>query len=260
MTNRSIFMTPSIDHASVQQPESTSKMQGDQVLCVKDKYVPRTIKEYAIVTALGWMPAPLGFRIRQFSYEFIFAQLGKNSRISEGVRLIGAPFIAIGHGVEIRHNVMITANSPGALVKLGDGVMLDHGVDIRVVPGYENCQISIGNATYIGPYTTMGGPGNITIGENCMIASHGAICANNHVFEDPYTPIEQQGVIRRGIVIENDCWLGAGVKVLDGVRIGKGSVVGAGAVVTKSLPAYSIAVGVPARCVRNRLDDASVSN
>ncbi|MBA2748254.1 MAG: acyltransferase, partial [Tatlockia sp.] len=57
---------------------------------------------------------------------------------------------------------------------------------------------------------------------------------------------------RQGVVIEDNCWLGYGVKVLDGVTIGEGSVIGAGAVVTKDIPPYSVAVGVPAKVVRSR--------
>mgnify|MGYP001323331499 CR=1 FL=1 len=55
-----------------------------------------------------------------------------------------------------------------------------------------------------------------------------------------------------GIVIENDVWLGTGVRVLDGVTIGEGAVVGAGSVVTKSIPSYAIAVGVPAKVIKYR--------
>ena len=85
-----------------------------------------------------------------------------------------------------------------------------------------------------------------------MIASHSGIYANNHNFADPNRPICQQGNSYKGIVIEEDSWLGSGVRVLDGVTIGRGSVVGSGAVVTKSLPPYSIAVGVPAKVIGRR--------
>ncbi|NJM72477.1 MAG: acyltransferase [Scytonema sp. RU_4_4] len=88
-----------------------------------------------------------------------------------------------------------------------------------------------------------------------MIASHTGIYANNHNFADLTRPMKSQGVTSKGIVIENDCWLGTGVKVLDGVRIGCGSVIGAGAVVTKDIPPYSIAVGVPARVIAQRGDN-----
>ncbi len=98
------------------------------------------------------------------------------------------------------------------------------------------------------------GPGDIKIGKDCLIAAHSGIFANNHIYSDPTQLIMSQGVTRQGIVIEDDCWLGSGVKVLDGVTIGRGSVVGAGAVVTKNIPPFSIAVGVPARVIKRRQD------
>ena len=60
-------------------------------------------------------------------------------------------------------------------------------------------------------------------------------------------------------MIEDDCWIGSGVRILDGVTIGHGSIVGAGAVVTKSIPPYSIAVGVPAKVVSQRKQEPQVS-
>jgi acetyltransferase-like isoleucine patch superfamily enzyme len=98
----------------------------------------------------------------------------------------------------------------------------------------------------------MAGPGNITIGRDTMIASHTGIYANNHGFADLNVPIALQEVSAKGIEIGEDCWIGSGVRILDGVSIGRGSVIGAGAVVTKDIPPYSIAVGVPAKVIARR--------
>ena len=73
-------------------------------------------------------------------------------------------------------------------------------------------------------------------------------------------PIGQQPETRQGIEIGDDVWIATGCRILDGVKIGRGCVVGAGAVVTQSLPDYSIAVGVPARIVGNRLQRAQQEN
>ncbi|PSN10551.1 hypothetical protein C7293_27655 [filamentous cyanobacterium CCT1] len=82
-----------------------------------------------------------------------------------------------------------------------------------------------------------------------MIASHCSMYANNHRFDDWTRTINSQPLTAVGITIEDDCWLGTGVRVLDGVTIGRGSVIGAGAVVSRDIPPYSVAVGVPARVI-----------
>jgi len=84
--------------------------------------------------------------------------------------------------------------------------------------------------------------------------------AVNHVFDELEGPIMEQGITAQGIVIEDDVWLGSGVIVLDGVRIGKGSVVGAGSVVTEDLAPFSIAVGSPARAVRDRREASELKH
>lgn len=116
----------------------------------------------------------------------------------------------------------------------------------------DNTTIHIGRQTYIGLNVCIGGPGNIKIGKDCLIAANSGIIANNHIFTDIHQKIAEQGVTRKGIVIEDNCWLGYGVKILDGVTIGEGSVIGAGSVVTKNIPPYSVAVGVPAKVIKSR--------
>ena len=95
--------------------------------------------------------------------------------------------------------------------------------------------------------------GNLSIGRDVLIAAHCSFISAQHVFGDLSQPIRAQGLTTRGdIVIEDDVWLGMGVRVMDGVRIGRGSVVGANSVVTRDVPPYSVAVGAPARVIRKR--------
>jgi acetyltransferase-like isoleucine patch superfamily enzyme len=83
--------------------------------------------------------------------------------------------------------------------------------------------------------------------------------AENHRYEDTDVPIRLQGETRRGIVVEDDCWLGAGAIVLDGVRIGRGAVVAAGSIVTRDVPAYTVVAGSPARVIKHRHQEAEGS-
>ncbi len=94
--------------------------------------------------------------------------------------------------------------------------------------------------------------GIITIGNKVRIASHCVMVAANHRFTDPEQTIHGQGIDPAPITIEDDVWLGARVNVLAGVTIGQGSVIGAGSVVTKDIPPYSIAAGVPCKVIKQR--------
>lgn len=94
--------------------------------------------------------------------------------------------------------------------------------------------------------------GEIEIGNDVSIAHNVSILSFEHDFSDVNKPIKDAPCIGKKIVIENDIWIGAGVRILGGVTIGTGSIIGAGAVVTKDIPPKSVAVGVPARVIRTR--------
>ena len=93
---------------------------------------------------------------------------------------------------------------------------------------------------------------SITIGQDVRIGPYSILRAANHNFQSLDKPIYLQGYQSGDIVVEDDVWIGANVSVLNNVRIGRSSIVGAGSVVTSDIPAYSIAAGVPARVIRQR--------
>ncbi|NJN29797.1 MAG: acyltransferase [Synechococcales cyanobacterium RM1_1_8] len=236
-------------------PTSKEKIQseGNPVVRLPEQPLDRrSFQEFFLTLAFGWIPRPVGSRVRNFLYQPILREIGRRLYISRNVELIGTQNIFLGDRVSLARQVQIDANTTNALVKLNAGVSLDRGVDIRTVMGFEGCRIELGAYTYIGPYSCLAGPGNISIGKDCLIASHCDLYANTHAFRDPDCLIRKQGLTFKGITIGDNCWLGAGVKVLDGVTIGDGCVVGAGAVVTKDLPANSVAVGVPAKVISQR--------
>ncbi|MBE9236551.1 acyltransferase [Anabaena aphanizomenioides LEGE 00250] len=209
------------------------------------------LPELLLTTLLGDIPAIFwGPQLRRLVYRRLFAAMGKRVYIQHGVEFLSTTSIEIGNGVHIFKNVRLDAKGhPNNQIYLGNGVAIERNVDIGCL---ENTCIHIEEDTFIGPNVCIAGPGNITIGKQCMIASQSGIYANNHNFTDTLLPMQKQGVTRQGIVIEDDCWLGHGVTVLDGVTIGKGSVIGAGAVVTKDIPPYSVAVGIPAKVIKSR--------
>ena len=133
-------------------------------------------------------------------------------------------------------------------ITIGDNTSINLGVCIMTYGG----NIDIGENCDINPYTIIYGHGGTIIGNNVLIAGHCMIIPSNHNFGRKDIPIIQQGNNSKGIVIEDDVWIAHGCTILDGVIIGKGSIVAAGSVVNKSIPPYSIVGGVPANVLKTR--------
>ncbi len=182
----------------------------------------------------------------------------------EGVFFVGKQvvlrhpqLIAVGRSVIIEDYVTINALSQEGVV-LGDNVTIAKFTTIQCTGVIRSLGVGlrIGNNSAIGAYSFIGAQGGVSIGNNVIMGPRVSIHAENHRYEDPRIPIRLQGETRQGIIIEDDCWIGAGAIILDGVHIESGCVVAAGSVVTKDVPAYAIVAGVPARIIkyRNQLD------
>jgi acetyltransferase-like isoleucine patch superfamily enzyme len=158
--------------------------------------------------------------------------------------------IRFGRNLFIGNRVLIYEDHGGGTVEIGSGVHLHRDVTIQTGQGGS---VTIGDDTHVQPRCQFSAyVGATTIGKRVEIAPNCAFYPYDHGV-DLYTPIRGQPLqTRGGIVVEDDAWLGFGVVVLDGVRIGKGAVIGAGSVVTSDVPDNAIAVGVPARVVKNR--------
>lgn len=109
--------------------------------------------------------------------------------------------------------------------------------------------VTIGEYSRIGLHGTIIGP--VSIGNHVNLAQGITVTALNHQFGQPDKLIADQGISTSPVVIEDDVWIGANAVILPGVTIGRHSVVAAGAVVTKNVPPYSMAAGVPASVKKN---------
>ncbi|HZP59183.1 MAG TPA: acyltransferase [Opitutaceae bacterium] len=117
-------------------------------------------------------------------------------------------------------------------------------------------RIAIERDVFLGPYCVIYGHGGVDIGPETLISMHCCILSSDHTLPTSAVAIRTQPDVLKPTRIGRDVWLGAGVTVLGGVTIGDGCVVGAGAVVSRDLPPFSVALGVPARVVRQRLPPA----
>ncbi len=131
----------------------------------------------------------------------------------------------------------------GAKSTIEDFCTINNGVGDVIIG--DNTLVGIGNVI-IGP---------VSIGNNVIMAQHIVASGLNHEYKDPNIPIRFQNVTTAKITIEDDCWIAANAIITAGITIGKHSVVGAGAVVTKDIPPFSIATGNPAKVVK-RYDEA----
>ena len=163
-----------------------------------------------------------------------------------------------GPHVFIGDRVIIYQAKDGGSVDFGERVYIYGESFIQTGSGGS---IKIGNNSHIHPRCQINAyKSNIFIGSEVQIAPNCAFYPYNHGIA-PGKLIQEQPIESKGdIVIEDDTWLGFGVIVLDGVRIGKGAVVGAGSIVTKDIPDGAIAVGNPARVVKMRADLLETEN
>lgn len=130
------------------------------------------------------------------------------------------------------------------LEKCGKGINIDSEASIG-----EN--VSLGDNSGIGRGAVI--YSNVNIGNNVMMGPEVFIITVNHKFDEIDIPMNKQGVSPiQPVIIEDDVWIGARVIILPGVKVGTGSIIGAGAVVSKNVEPYSVMVGVPAKLIKKR--------
>lgn len=208
------------------------------------------ILQELVTTLFGRIPGLPGIALRALAYRLILKADGLVS-IESNVRLRNARNIHLGRRAYIDHGVYLHACPNG--IEIGADTYVMHNAELHVFNFRDlpHAFIRVGERSFIGESVVIRGQGGVTIGDSVLIAPMARIMAVNHNFADIMRPVIDQGITCEGIVIEDGAWIGAGACVLDGVRIGRGSVIGANAVVTKDVPSHSIAVGVPAKVIRS---------
>jgi acetyltransferase-like isoleucine patch superfamily enzyme len=182
------------------------------------------------------------------------ARVGKNFGLGRGTQFLYPDYFVAGNDVTIGDFSYVDCVSRRG-VKIGNHTSIDRNLWLSCGGEMGNGTgfFELGDFSYIGCNAVIGaGGGGIKIGNNVLIGQSVNIHSESHVFKDASKLINNQGISYRGVVIEDDVWIGSKATILDGVVIGAGVVVGAGAVVTMSIPPCSIAVGVPAKVIGKR--------
>lgn len=178
--------------------------------------------------------------------------IGKNFRPDGIPRIIvekNAKLI-IGDNVQFRSGVEIRAHQ-NSTIHIEDNVRLDRGIRLLST---NNALIQIGKGTRIGLYTVFNGGDSITIGPKCLISGFCYLQTSMHKFEKIDVPVQEQGYQHLPVVLSEDVWLGTHVVIMPGTTLGKGTVVGSNAVVTKPFGDNKILAGVPAKEINNRTE------
>ena len=231
-----------------------SALQKYQETIIGQKGCWKLIKYESIITLTGWLPGALGLFLRMKLYPKLLGKVGRNVMFGQNVVLRHPHKIFIGDNVVIDDNCVLDAKGDSNKgLFIGNGVLIGR----NTILSCKNGDIHLDDHVNIGFNCEVFSASNVSLGKNNLIAAYCYIIGGTHRMDRlDAAPLEQQRV-SKGIVMEDNLWLGAGVKVMDGVTIGHDSVIGTSAVVTNDIPAYSVAVGIPARVVRNRLDDAN---
>jgi acetyltransferase-like isoleucine patch superfamily enzyme len=174
---------------------------------------------------------------------------GSNVYISPFSSLRNPGKIFLGHNVVLEQHCRLWANGKEARIAVGENTTICPYALLKCNRG----KIVLGKGCSVNDYSILYGYGGITIGDDVHIAAHTVIVASEHDYRLLGRENFSDDVQGKGIVIEDHVWIGANVVILDGVRIGTGSVIGAGAVVSGDVPADSIAAGVPARVIKKRV-------
>lgn len=208
--------------------------------------------KYEIITSLfGNFPGALGYLLRRIFYRFLLKNLGKSVILGRGVTLRHPHKIEIGEGVAINDFAVLDAfGGDDSGIRIGDHTLISRDVVLNSKGGF----IEIGKRTNIGMFCIIFSRDcRVTVGNDVLIASYCYLMGGgDHSMERTDIPIAYQGADCLGIVVEDNVWLGAGVRIKDGCKIGRDSAIGTNSFVNDDMPEFSIAVGVPARIIKNR--------
>lgn len=204
---------------------------------------------------LSFFPGAAGMALRKIFWPRMFKSCGKGTVFGFGVVIRQPARIELGAAVVISEYCILDgrASEKDCSIKVGDRTILSNNVMLSSKDGSITIGRDVGiNAQTIIQSTTGNGVrigDDSVIGQRCLIIGGG-----NYDISDPerltrVSPISEDG----GVIIEENVWLGATVSVLGGVTVARGSVAGAGALLSRSVPPYSVCMGIPADVVRKRI-------
>ncbi len=210
-----------------------------------ERSLGRFVWQGTVLTLLYRLPTIWTSILRGIIYRTVLGEVGSSCLIEEDVRFRVPRRVFLGSRVFIGQYSLLNATCKDSFIRLGNDVHLARFCTLRA--GKRG--ITLHDGVGINQYTFLDGNGGVEIGPDTLLSPGVQCISGNHIFDNPDVPIKYQGTEYGKITIGEDCWLGTNVIVLPGVTLGRGAVIGAGAVVTKDIPAYGIALGIPAKVI-----------
>lgn len=208
---------------------------------ISDSYILRMCMKYGTMM------------IRGKFFSILHSSINKTVFVGKRVKVFEKKYLSVGEKTKIHDYVYIDALSTNG-VHIGEYAVIGRNSRIECTGSLSSVGrgISIGDRTTFGSDCYFGAAGGITIGNDVTGGQYIRFHSENHNYNNLDILIREQGVSHKGIIIGNNCWIGAGAVFLDGARLGDGCVVAANAVVTKEFTENSVIGGVPAKVLRKR--------
>lgn len=229
--------------------EKRSSLQKYQDLVIGSRSFLALLKYEFVVLFFSAIPGALGLFLRSLTYPWLLGRAGRKVVFGANTVLRHPHKIFIGDNVVVDDGCLLDAKGEANHgITIGSGVFIGRNSILHC----KNGDIIIHDNVNIGFNCDIASSNHIEIGEKVLVAAYAYIVGGGHDFSRSDVPVVDQKRVAKGIKIEANAWIGAGVTVLDGVAVGEGTIVGAGAVVTSDLPANSLAAGTPAKVLRQR--------
>ena len=233
-------------------PGQSARQKYARLVVGRDGWGALLLYEF-IQLAAQWVPGALGLALRKALYPRLLGGCGRNVIFGQHVVLRHPHKIRIADDVVIDDHCLIDAKGDSnAGIAIGRGVFIGR----NTILSCKNGDIVLGDGANVGFNCEVFSAARVEIGARALLAAYCYVIGGDHEWKDAGASVLDQGRRAAGVTVGTGAWLGAGAKVLDGVTVGDHAIVGAGAVVTSAVPAAAIAVGVPARVVGSRAEQA----
>jgi acetyltransferase-like isoleucine patch superfamily enzyme len=202
-----------------------------------------------VVLLASWVPGALGLVLRGRLYPRLLGACGRNVTFGANVVLRHPRKIRIGDDVAVDDGCVLDAKgTANAGIRIGSRVFLGRNTILTCKDG----DIELEDGVNVSFQCAVFSASSVRIGADTLLAAYCYVVGGGHEFERTDVPVIDQARPSKGIDVGRGAWLGAGAVILDGVTVGHDAVVGARSVVTQDVPPFAIAVGAPARVLRDR--------